>query len=318
VVSSAEVTVIVPTHNRRDLLRRTLDSILRQRGVSLEVVVVDDGGYDGTSDAIRDLGMPEVRVVRHPQSRGVSAARNTGLADARTSWVAFVDDDDLWAPDKLSEQLASIKAVEGARWACVGAVHVNESLDVIAQSPTPESGFVDTVMPYRNVIPGGGSGVLVETDLARAVGGFDEDISILADWDFYLRLSLQSAVAAVNRPLMAYFVHADSMFHDPENIMVELKYLDRKYRHLTDGTSFHHNPFYVVGSVLMAYRLDKKAVARRIVMEGLRRGDGWLMTRDILQRVQRKVRQTEPPYQFEESVESWLSRYRAWEFPVLG
>ena len=94
----AEVTVVIPTHNRRALLARTLHSVLAQRHVDLAVVVVDDGGSDGTAKALDDLNDTRVTVVRHDRPRGVSAARNSGIAKAVTPWLAFVDDDDLWAP----------------------------------------------------------------------------------------------------------------------------------------------------------------------------------------------------------------------------
>src|SRR5450759_4612848 len=111
----AEVTVIIPTRNRRHLLFRTLHSVLAQRAVSQSVVIVDDGGHDGTDKSLRALSDPRVQVVRHETRRGVSEARNTGLALAKTPWVAFVDDDDLWAPDKLPAQLGACRASTNRR-----------------------------------------------------------------------------------------------------------------------------------------------------------------------------------------------------------
>jgi glycosyltransferase involved in cell wall biosynthesis len=100
-----DVTVVIPTHNRKELLDRTLRSVLAQEDVDLSVVVVDDGSADGTEAFVQALADPRVSVVRHPEARGVSAARNTGIARATTTWLAFVDDDDLWAPTKLRAQL---------------------------------------------------------------------------------------------------------------------------------------------------------------------------------------------------------------------
>ncbi len=95
------MTVVVPTHNRPQLLLRTLATVLHQEDVPVEVVVVDDGGAARATDAIAAQGLTGVRVIRHERSKGVSAARNAGLATVRTPWVAFVDDDDLWAPRHL-------------------------------------------------------------------------------------------------------------------------------------------------------------------------------------------------------------------------
>ncbi len=117
--NSPAVTVVIPTRDRRELLLRTLDSVLRQEDVALDVVVVDDGGTDGSADAVENLQLPNVRVLRHQRSRGVSAARNAGLRTVTAPWVAFVDDDDLWAPTKLRAQLTSLEQRPDARWSCV-------------------------------------------------------------------------------------------------------------------------------------------------------------------------------------------------------
>jgi glycosyltransferase involved in cell wall biosynthesis len=223
------VTVVVPTRNRRDLVARTLHSVAHQERVAVEIVVVDDGGDDGTADALGRLAWTNLRVIRHERSKGVSAARNAGLAAARTPWVAFVDDDDLWAPDKLRSQLEAVCAQRPARWACGGAVHLDARLEFLRYAEPPAPGDVSGELARRNAVPGGGSGILVDRALAREVGGFDEQMSILADWDFNLRLSRRSPMAVVDRPLVGYYVHSDSMFHDPRGMLGELRYMERKY-----------------------------------------------------------------------------------------
>ena len=237
-MDSQTVTVVIPTHNRRRLLLRTMDSVLGQRDVAVRVVVVDDGGSDGTADAVRDMGREPVTLLRHERSKGVSAARNAGLAMAETQWVAFVDDDDLWAPDKISAQLAVLAADPSAGWSCVGAVRVDSDLRVVSHHAPPASGLIADELLRRNSIPGGGSGTVVLTTLAREIGGFDERISIVADWDFYLRLSLQSPIATVNRPLLAQYVHPDSMYFDPTGMIRELFYLEEKYQNLPGDLSW--------------------------------------------------------------------------------
>ena len=112
----APVGVVIPTRDRRDLLAATLDSVLAQRDVQVEVVVVDDGSRDGTADWLRSLDDPRVRVLRNETAIGTGAARNRGLHEVTADLVAFVDDDDLWAPDKLARQVAAIEATPGAGW----------------------------------------------------------------------------------------------------------------------------------------------------------------------------------------------------------
>ena len=104
---TADVAAIVPTHDRADLLTTTLRSVLWQRGVSLEVVVVDDGSSEAMDTVVERVGDPRVRVVRNETPEGVCAARNRGAAETDARWLAFCDDDDLWAPDKLARQVAA-------------------------------------------------------------------------------------------------------------------------------------------------------------------------------------------------------------------
>src|SRR3954469_4879731 len=114
------VSVVVPTRNRSRLLAATLRSVLRQRAVDLEVIVVDEGSTDDTGAVIAGLRDPRIRIVRHDVPRGVSRARNRGAEEARGDWVAFVDDDDLWAPDKLARQVQAALAA-GRDWVYTGS-----------------------------------------------------------------------------------------------------------------------------------------------------------------------------------------------------
>jgi len=307
-------TVVIPTHNRRTLLGRAVDSVLRQRGTAVEVIVVDDGGTDGTAEAVRALARDDVRVLRHDESKGVSAARNAGLAEARTPWVAFLDDDDLWAPDKISAQLAGLAEYPGSRWACVGALNIDSEFRVRRHTHPPASGDIVQPLLSRQVVPGGGSGVLVDTGLARDVGGFDEQLSITADWDFYLRLGLRSPVAAVDRPLLAYYVHADSMYHDPEGLLRELMYMNRKHADLAGGDPFVFDPAdWTVRMAGMAHRLGDHRTSWRLLRRGLRQPGVKPVSRELLDRVGRRLR---PPEEaavpFDEPVSGGLDRYARW------
>src|SRR3954453_15833744 len=210
----ADVTVVIPTHNRRLLLMRTLHSVLAQQHVDIEVVVVDDGGTDGTEAAVAGLADPRVTLIRHPFPRGVSAARNTGIEKASAPWLAFVDDDDLWAPRKLRSQLDALAAHPSWQWSCPGWVNIHRQCQLISSAQPPGDPDVGDALLAANAIPGGGSGVLASRELTTTVGGFDEAMCNLADWDFYIRLGLRSPVAAVPRPLLGYYVHRDGMAHD--------------------------------------------------------------------------------------------------------
>jgi glycosyltransferase involved in cell wall biosynthesis len=307
------VTVVIPTRNRRGLLQRTLDSVLRQENVDVTVIVVDDGGTDGTTDLVRNLRRTDVRAIRHEQSRGVSAARNRGLREVSAPWVAFIDDDDLWAPGKLAAQLDALATYPDARWSCVSALHVDSDLSVHHLAPAPPSGSVAQEVVHRAVIPGGGSGVLVETALARAIGGFDEAMSIVADWDFYLRLGLRSPLAAVESPLMAYYIHSDSMYHNPRGVLRELLHMEKKYSSASDGRfSFDRGEWYV-GLAGMAQRLGDRRLAGRILLDGVRSLKGISVVKELSAVALRRMRRRSVAEQLPDNLPaSWLDRYRDW------
>ncbi len=103
-----EVSAVVPTKDRWPLLERALRSVLAQDGVVVEAIVVDDGSTDGTRERLEAWGDPRVRYLRHERSEGVSRARNRGTEAARAPYVAFLDDDDVWAPDHLNRLLSAL------------------------------------------------------------------------------------------------------------------------------------------------------------------------------------------------------------------
>lgn len=226
---SADVTVVIPTRDRWSLLRRALRSALGQRDVDLQVVVVDEASSDETPAQLSRITDERLVVVRHDQPRGVAAARNAGLARAEGRYVGFLDDDDVWSPDKLRLQLAALASTPGAGWACSSAVWLFDGLRIGRAERALVSGDVANEVLRRNVVPGGASNVLAEAELVRSLGGFDSDFRTLADWDMWVRLGAVSPLAIVDQPLHGYFIHAGSMAHDLGGVERELHRLDRKY-----------------------------------------------------------------------------------------
>ena len=215
-----DVSVIVPTRNRSRLLTATLRSVLRQRDVELEVIVVDEGSSDDTPAILAAAAQddPRVRIIRHDINRGVSTARNRGATEACGEWVAFLDDDDLWAPDKLVRQLYAAKAA-GCQWAYTGSVNITDSLRIVhGEPPLPPEKIVEA-LPHYNAIPGGGSNVVVRQTTLQRAGPFDTRLRNTEDWEMWIRLAKAGPPAWVCRPLMAYRVHPSNSSLDIAEIM---------------------------------------------------------------------------------------------------
>ena len=207
---SVEISVVIPTLNRWALLRETLRGALSQQGVDAEVIVIDDGSVEAGSPA---LGVPQdrrLRLIRHERPKGVAAARNRGIFEARGEWIALLDDDDLWAPNKLRTQLAAARAA-GAGFAYASAVHVDRDLRPlqIERAPAPER--LTGLLLSHNAIPAGSSNVIARREILRELGGFDERFFHLADWDLWLRLAQRTAGAACEEVMVAYVKHPENM-----------------------------------------------------------------------------------------------------------
>jgi glycosyltransferase involved in cell wall biosynthesis len=240
-MSVPTIAVIVPTRNRAHLLQTTLRSILSQRGVDFEVVIVDDGSTGEQASAIQRLRSDSVRIHRHDRSLGVSVARNAGVREARAPWIAFCDDDDLWTPDKLADQLAAATK-SGRSWAYAGAVKFEEGPVVWQLMPSPSPEDVQARLAEQNLIPAGASNVLVERDTLLRVGAFDESLGHLADWDLWLRLLEVGMPASVPGIRVAYRLHPGAMSLNPRGILAELETLNTRWRHARGGVALDPGP----------------------------------------------------------------------------
>jgi GT2 family glycosyltransferase len=257
------VSVVVPSHNRARLLRRTLQSILAQQLRDLEVVVVDDGSTDDTPIVAGSFD-PRVVVLRNQRPGGVSAARNRGIEAARGDWVAFCDDDDLWAPDKLSRQIAAAER-DCHGWVYTGDVNVDDGLQILSGGRPPDPAAVMERLPRWNPISSGGSNVVVQSRLLASVGGFDATLRRTEDWDLWIRLSRTGPPSWVCEPLVAYRFHAGNIASDPGEMVEEARRLSVRHGIPVDVTAMHRRAAWTAlrgGRRLLAVRHYAQAVVR--------------------------------------------------------
>ncbi|MEN9935455.1 MAG: hypothetical protein RLZZ387_2034 [Chloroflexota bacterium] len=203
------VSVIMPTYNYGRFLARAVESVLAQTWGDLELIIVDDGSTDGTPEVAAGLRDPRVRYVRQP-NQGPSAARNTGIARARGEYLAFLDADDVWLPEKLARQVALLAARPEAALVYGGCVYVDERGAVLRRVAARLRGNLFVPLLRENVISGSASSALARVVCVRQVGGFPAGLHGNEDWLLWLRLAARWEVEAVDAVLAQITVHAAS------------------------------------------------------------------------------------------------------------
>ena len=209
------ISVVIPTYNRARQVEAALKSVLAQTYSEFEAIIVDDGSTDGTGEALQQLisqqagnGKP-IRCFFQP-NQGQSAARNKGIAEARGDWVAFLDSDDVWLPEKLEWQVRAIEQFKSNCCACITDARLVDNLgkDTTAfresgKSYKGELGLdsdaAGSLVTSRE--PFWVSTLLVRTDVIKQVGWYDPHIEFAEDHDFLFRLSLATSFCYVNKPL---------------------------------------------------------------------------------------------------------------------
>jgi glycosyltransferase involved in cell wall biosynthesis len=225
----SRVSVVIPTRNRWELLsRHGLASALAQEDVNVEVVVVDDGSDDGSAQRLDELDDPRIHAVLRSERGGQAHALNDGIAAARGDWLAFLDDDDVWSPRKLRVQLDAAEAA-GADFVYAPMVAIDPEGQVIEALPSPPPWEVRERLRKHNVLRSPSS-VMARSELVRRVGGFDERLNELTDWDFFLRLARAGKAAAADEPLVGYLVHPENRrLRGDSDVDREFAYLAQKH-----------------------------------------------------------------------------------------
>ena len=207
--ATASVAAIIPTRDRAALTERAVASVLAQTRPPEEVIVIDDGSIDGTGERLRQA-FPEVEVLRL-DGRGVSAARNRGIEAATADWLAFLDSDDEWLPEKLEAQLAELAAAPKTLVCHTDEIWIRNGRRVNPRRRHAKHGgyiFRDC-LPLCAISP---SSVVIHRSIFERVGRFDESLPACEDYDLWLRVCCRWPVLYVDRPLVRkYGGHADQL-----------------------------------------------------------------------------------------------------------
>lgn len=204
----SRISVIIPTFNHREYLSHALESVYSQTCKDIEVLVVNDGSSDGTHEMLQPFVRDgRIRYIEQANA-GPAAARNRGLREARGEFVAFLDDDDLWPPDKLSWQLKFLHENPGVA-AIAGIAQLIDEQERNLETYGRAGEITFDQLFHGNLILSPGQ-ALIRAALLREIGGFNEDLWGTDDWDLWFRAARQSRILVQDRIALRYRTHSSN------------------------------------------------------------------------------------------------------------
>lgn len=200
------ISVVIPTHNRGDLIGRAIESVLNQTYKDIEVVIVSDGSTDNTEEVVKKYQKKynNIQLISVHPNKGANNARNEGIKAAQGEYVAFLDDDDDWELDKLEAQMEVFKKDEsiGLVYTGIKIIYVNE--DINYKSLSGYRGDLSKEILIRNVI-GATSSVVVKKEVLEKSGYFDIEMPAKQDYDLWIRACQYTKVDFVSAPKLNYY-----------------------------------------------------------------------------------------------------------------
>lgn len=270
------VSCVIPTHNRVDLLPRALESVLNQTYANIEVIVVSDGSTDNTNEIMNLYCESDKRIkfINYFPARGGNIARNTGIEKSNGEYIAFLDDDDEWMPDKIEKQIRMMKDKNvGLVYTGVRIIYVNE--DVAYSFMGKEEGNLSEKIMLDNCI-GTTSTVMIRKALLNSVGMFDVNLRALQDYDLWIRLCQVCNVAVVREQLINYYNYTGNLqvSSSTKKYLNSFNYINNKYEVLFNNLSAEKkclkqkNEYILLANKSM--RNGNKGMARKYLKKALR------------------------------------------------
>ena len=211
-----KISVVIPTFNRISLVARAIDSVLKQSLNPYEIIVVDDGSDDGTSEMIQNK-YKSIKLIQQ-QNNGVSAARNNGIKHAKGDWIALLDSDDEWTEKKLENQVDRLIKTPEYDFCHTNEIWIRNGVRVNQRKKHEKYGgyIFDKCLDICRISP---SSVLFRKNILDHVGWFDDQLPVCEDYDLWLRITAEYRILFIDDPLIIkYGGHDDQLSHGVEGI----------------------------------------------------------------------------------------------------
>ena len=232
------VSVIIPTYKRAHILPRAVRSVLNQTYSNLELIIVDDGSKDNTAEIVSSIKDERVRLISFSENKGAAAARNEGIKVAAGDFIAFLDSDDEWMPDKLRLSLNAFRENQGSN---IGLVYTNGwAIKGDIKAPyfkdSRPSGIVYSKMQReRNIFPTSVSSpgppfYVLHKKVFSDIGSFDENMRNWEDVDFFVRVALHYDIYFLNKPLAVIYQQKEHLGMVNADVMKSREYFFNKHK----------------------------------------------------------------------------------------
>ena len=211
-----KISVVIPTYNRIALVERAIDSVLRQSIKPFDIIVVDDGSDDGTSEMIQKK-YRSIKLVQQ-QNSGVSAARNNGIKHAKGDWISLLDSDDEWTEKKLENQVNRLIKNPDYHFCHTNEIWIRNGVRVNQKKRHQKYGgyIFDKCLDICRISP---SSTLFKKNILEHVGWFDTQLPVCEDYDLWLRITADYKILFVDEPLIIkYGGHTDQLSQSVEGI----------------------------------------------------------------------------------------------------
>jgi glycosyltransferase involved in cell wall biosynthesis len=225
------VSVIIPTYNRALKLKEAIQSVLDQTYTDYEVIVVDDGSVDNTREVVNELKQRSDKLVYiYQENRGRSAARNYGISLAKGDYIAFLDSDDRFLPEKLSVQVKALENNGDFGMAYSPLIFMGENGEVLGSSSKARTRLSGWIYPELLFFKGTiiiTSGVMVRASVLSEIGGFDEEMHICEDLDLWRSIARRYKVLQIEQPLSIYAYRLNDQPDVLENVKARSFYYQK-------------------------------------------------------------------------------------------
>lgn len=269
-----KVSVVLPTHNRANILEKSLQSVVNQTYRNLEIIVVSDGSTDNTDTLLSEYKTSDSRInyISYHPNKGGNHARNVGIKNATGDFIAFLDDDDEWVPEKIHLQIQEFMKNPKVGLIYTGAEIIYNKNKLSYKSTPKKFGDLSKDILISNYI-GSTSSVMVKTSILAVSGEFDEKLKAQQDYDLWIRICQLTSIGFVSKPLLKYhnYNSTKQISDDLEKYVDSIVYINKKYEYLykkvDDIIKVKHRQSSYMFLSTKSLRNNNPKVARRYILK---------------------------------------------------